>query len=198
MENKFVKDQKNHGIIFKSSEIGQVLDIWPSPQYLLMMNKTTTRNNKVIRLDKNKGLDIIFANNMNNIDNVIIDPTTEILASTIHFPTYESCRLKYEDKERDIIIIKTLIVEKISIKEFKRKLKETGEDNVNDNINEQPSDPVFDKQEYYRLIMDENIAKIEAVSHIGILHGIRTFSNLFNDNLGANCYQRKIIAQQLK
>ena len=32
--------------------------------------------------------------------------------------------------------------------------------------------------------MDENIAKIEAVSHIGILHGIRTFSNLFNDNLG--------------
>ena len=52
--NKFVNDQKNHGIIFKSSEIGQVLDIWPSPQYLLMMNKTTTRNNKVIRLDKNK------------------------------------------------------------------------------------------------------------------------------------------------
>ena len=184
LENKFVKDQKNHGIIFKSSEIGQVLDIWPSPQYLLMMNKTTTRNNKVIRLDKNKGLDIIFANNMNNIDNVIIDPTTEILASTIHFPTYETCRLKYEDKERDIVIIKTLIVEKISIKEFKRKLKETGEDNVNDNINEKPSDPVFDKQEYYRLIMDENIAKIEAVSHIGILHGIRTFSNLFNDNLG--------------
>ena len=60
---------------------------------------------------------------MNNIDNVIIDPATEILASTIHFPTYESCRLKYEDKERDVIIIKTLIVEKISIKEFKKKIK---------------------------------------------------------------------------
>jgi hypothetical protein len=232
VEQNFIKDKESN-LVFEDSKVGQILDVWPSPQFLSIKNKSMAllpsskfQNDKSIRLDKSKGLEIIFAFAARSYDGddfenrITIDATTEILSSTVDFPTYESCKSKVYERQRDtrkhkahehqMTILKTLIVEKLSIAEFKIRLEESGEDKFlfssssrfrssrhrskasktggNDTklnyLNLHPSDIVFDKLEYYRLIMDDQIAKIEAVSHEGILQGIRSFSALFNNNVG--------------
>ncbi len=204
LEKFFGNDSKDN-VIVKGSAIGEMLHVWPLPQYLILKKYADDLSHKarksLVRLDKSKGLNIMFIFADESESRQTVDASTEILSSTLEFPSRASCQSKSSEVDYSgIDILDTLIIERLAESTFLEKLRSTGDDDIllssssppssrfrssaGAGLNLKASDPVFDKQEYYRLTLNGNLAKIEAVTHAGVLHGVRTFSNLLNTYSG--------------